>query len=178
MNGVVYERGVRYDISPLDIAILKDTGVLIFDVPSITGDNANNTLNGGTGNDILNGGAGNDILSGDIGNDTLIGGAGSDRLTGGAGNDKFVFTNLNERTDTITDFSSTDDVLVLQTLLINLNYIGTNPIADGYIQGIQSGSNTLIQIDPDGIAGSAIFNTLAILNNFIASTFSQNNLIV
>jgi Ca2+-binding RTX toxin-like protein len=178
MNGVVYERGVRYDISPLDLAILKDTGVPIFDDPSITGDNANNTLNGGAGNDILNGGAGNDILNGGIGNDTLIGGAGSDRLTGGIGKDKFVFTSLSERTDTITDFSSTDDVLVLQTLLINLNYIGTNPIADGYIQGIQSGSNTLIQIDADGVAGSAIFNTLVTLSNFIASNFSPNNLIV
>src|SRR5262249_42284267 len=27
MNGVVYNRGVRYDISPLDLAILADAGV-------------------------------------------------------------------------------------------------------------------------------------------------------
>ncbi|MBU7587265.1 MAG: tandem-95 repeat protein, partial [Nostoc sp. TH1S01] len=161
----------------------------------ISGDNGNDTLNGDAGNDTLNGGAGNDFLDGgdgdDIldgsngndtliggnGNDTLVGGAGNDKLTGGTGNDRFVYTSINERGDKITDFSSTDDVLVVQTLLSNLNYTGTNPIADGYIRGVQSGANTLIQIDADGVGSSATFSTLVTLNNFTASNFSQNNLI-
>jgi hypothetical protein len=33
MNGVVFFRGSRYDISPLDVAILADTGVPISEVP-------------------------------------------------------------------------------------------------------------------------------------------------
>ncbi|MBD2492105.1 calcium-binding protein [Aulosira sp. FACHB-615] len=152
---------------------------------TITGNSANNslfgggdndTLNGGDGDDTLDGGNGNDTLTGGNGNDTLVGGLGSDRLTGGTGNDKFVFASLSEGIDTITDFSSTDDVLVMSSLLTSLNYAGTNPITDGYIRGIQSGSNTLIQVDSDGIGSNASFKTLATLNNFTASNFSQNNL--
>jgi subtilase family serine protease/protocatechuate 3,4-dioxygenase beta subunit len=143
----------------------------------LLGENGNDTLDGGQGNDILIGGSGSDSLMGGAGDDTLIGGMGNDILTGGSGHDQFVFNSLAEGIDTITDFSSTDDVLVVQTLLTNLNYTGTNPIADGYIRGVQSGSNTLIQIDPDGVAGGASFSTLAILSNFNASNFSQNNLI-
>ncbi|MEH1819504.1 MAG: calcium-binding protein [Nostoc sp.] len=135
---------------------------------SITGNAANNTLNGGDGNDTLNGGNGND---------TLIGGTGNDILVGGAGNDKFVYASLGEGIDTITDFSSTDDVLVVQALFASLNYKGTNPITNGYIRGIQSGLNTLIQIDNDGVAGNASFSTLVTLSNFNASNFTQNNLI-
>jgi Ca2+-binding RTX toxin-like protein len=135
---------------------------------NITGNSANNNLFGEDGDDTLIGGAGNDIL---------IGGVGTDLLTGGTGSDKFVFASLSEGVDTITDFSFTDDVLVVQTLFTSLNYTGTNPIADGYIRGVQSGSNTLIQIDIDGAGSSAGFSTLVTLNNFDASNFSQNNLI-
>ncbi|MBC1269455.1 putative Ig domain-containing protein, partial [Trichormus variabilis FSR] len=144
---------------------------------SLSGGDNNDTLNGGDGDDILNGGNGNDTLIGGNGNDTLVGGVGSDKLTGGAGNDKFVFNSLSEGIDTITDFSSTNDVLVVQSLLASFNYTGTNPIANGYMRGIQSGSNTLIQVDADGVGSSAIFSTLVTLNNFTASNFSQNNLI-
>ncbi|MCC5636538.1 hypothetical protein LC593_11825 [Nostoc sp. CHAB 5844] len=89
---------------------------------------------------------GNDTLIGGTGNDTIISCADSDKLTGGTGNDKFVYTSLSDRTDTITDFSSTNDALLVQSLLANLTYTGTNPITDGYIRGIQSGSNTLIKL--------------------------------
>ncbi|MBD2496754.1 calcium-binding protein [Nostoc sp. FACHB-280] len=144
---------------------------------SLSGGDNNDTLNGGDGDDILNGGNGNDTLIGGNGNDTLVGGLGNDKLTGGTGNDKFVFNSLSEGSDTITDFSSTDDVIVVQTLLANLNYTGINPIANGYIRGIQSGLNTLIQVDADGVGGSSAFSTLVTLNNFTATNFSQNNLI-
>jgi len=143
----------------------------------LSGGDNNDTLDGGDGDDILNGGNGNDTLIGGNGNDTLVGGVGSDKLTGGTGNDKFVFNSLSEGIDTITDFSSTNDVLVVQSLLSSLNYTGTNPIANGYIRGIQSGTNTLIQVDADGVGSSATFTTLVTLNNFTASNFSLNNLI-
>ncbi|HEU5276885.1 MAG TPA: hypothetical protein VFU97_24725, partial [Xanthobacteraceae bacterium] len=55
----------------------------------------------------------NDILNGLGGNDILIGGAGDDQLTGGAGNDIFVLTATNGGHDTITDFvSGTDEIVV------------------------------------------------------------------
>ncbi|MEP3892218.1 MAG: calcium-binding protein [Hellea sp.] len=65
----------------------------------ITGDSANNRLEGRDGNDTLNGEGGNDQLLGGNGNDTLNGGDGVDVLygqfgddimTGGAGNDFFI----------------------------------------------------------------------------------------
>ena len=33
MNGVVFFRGTRYDISPLDLAIVADTGLTVIAVP-------------------------------------------------------------------------------------------------------------------------------------------------
>jgi Ca2+-binding RTX toxin-like protein len=137
----------------------------------------NDYIDAKNGNDYLDGGIGDDLMIGGTGNDILVGGFGSDYLTGGTGNDRFVFASLGEGIDTITDFSSTDDVLVVQTLLASLNYTGTNPITDGYIRGINSGSNTLVQVDTDGIGVSYSFSTLVTLNNFSASNFSQNNLI-
>ncbi len=54
---------------------------------SITGNGADNFLDGGMGNDTLTGSAGNDTLSGGAGLDSVVGGAGSDMLNGGDGND-------------------------------------------------------------------------------------------
>ncbi len=80
----------------------------------IVGGLGNDALSGGLGNDILAGGAGNDSLHGGAGNDTLDGGDGINRLTGGAGNDHFVFYANNTFTDTVTDFTSGSDLLILR----------------------------------------------------------------
>uniref|UniRef100_UPI001681D5B6 beta strand repeat-containing protein n=1 Tax=unclassified Calothrix TaxID=2619626 RepID=UPI001681D5B6 len=143
----------------------------------LIGNSGANTLRGNNGDDSLYGNDGNDSLSGGAGNDVLVGGFGQDQLSGGSGNDRFVFESLSEGNDTITDFSRTSDVLVLQNLLVNLNYSGTNPIADGYVRAIQSGANTLIQIDTDGLGSNASFSTLVTINNFTAGNFNQSNLI-
>lgn len=81
----------------------------------ITGNAGKNKLMGGEGNDTLTGDAGNDTLLGGGGADTLWGGAGKDKLTGDAGSDIFVFDNL-AGIDTITDFQSGQDQLVLDLL--------------------------------------------------------------
>ncbi|MBV5311048.1 calcium-binding protein, partial [Chromatium okenii] len=78
----------------------------------LTGNDNVNTLSGLAGNDLLIGGKGNDTLNGDAGNDTLIGGSGKDSLTGGAGQDVFQFAGKD--TAIITDFSITDDKIVLE----------------------------------------------------------------
>jgi RHS repeat-associated protein len=145
---------------------------------NLFGGDENDTLNGGDGDDTLDGGNGNDTLTGGIGNDVLVGNSGNDRLTGGTGNDRFVYSSLNQGADTITDFSSIDDVLVLQTLFSNFNYMGTNPIADRYLQTVQAGANTLVQIDSDGVGRTAGFTTIFTLSNFNANDFSQSNLIL
>jgi Ca2+-binding RTX toxin-like protein len=79
---------------------------------SLIGNAGDDTLIGGNGTDFLVGSAGNDLLNGDNGSDTLRGGLGSDTLTGGNGADVFVFAAL-EGTDTITDFSLSNDKIGL-----------------------------------------------------------------
>ncbi|MDJ0576346.1 MAG: CRTAC homolog protein, partial [Xenococcaceae cyanobacterium MO_234.B1] len=61
----------------------------------------------------LTGGGGVDTLIGGTGDDELEGGVGNDVLTGGAGADKFIFTALNHRIDTITDFTAGQDSIVI-----------------------------------------------------------------
>ncbi|WP_427156883.1 hypothetical protein ACQFX9_15860 [Aliinostoc sp. HNIBRCY26] len=89
----------------------------------LTGNSAANVLSGGDGNDwlfglaghdTLNGNNGNDILNGGKGNDLLIGGRGNDSLTGDAGRDSFQLSlPVVDDFDTITDFSITDDKILL-----------------------------------------------------------------
>lgn len=72
---------------------------------------------GSAGADVLLGMAGNDVILAGAGNDTLIGGAGFDRLAGGAGADAFVFQALSDAGDSILDFvSGADRILLAATL--------------------------------------------------------------
>ncbi|MDJ0648740.1 MAG: FG-GAP-like repeat-containing protein [Xenococcaceae cyanobacterium MO_188.B19] len=64
-------------------------------------------------NVTLEGSGGIDTLIGGAGDDELEGGVGADVLTGGEGADKFLYTALNHRIDTITDFTPGEDSVVL-----------------------------------------------------------------
>ncbi|NEQ21970.1 MAG: tandem-95 repeat protein [Microcoleus sp. SIO2G3] len=132
---------------------------------TLIGTSTDNIINAYGGNDVVEGKAGNDTLTGGRGNDLLTGGSGVDLLVGGAGNDTFVYTDFNDEGDTITDFIVLRDVLDLRTLFDNLGYAGANPITAGYMQFVQSGTDTQVQIDPDGVAGSQNFTTLVTLNS-------------
>ncbi|MDJ0553679.1 MAG: peroxidase family protein [Microcoleaceae cyanobacterium MO_207.B10] len=86
---------------------------------SLDGGAGDDELTGGKGKDSLDGGAGDDQLKGNDGQDTLNGGAGNDELTGNGGQDHFIF-NSNEAfqsedlgIDTITDFQSNRDIILL-----------------------------------------------------------------
>ena len=76
-------------------------------------------LEGGDGIDELFGGAGYDTLEGGAGDDYLDGRSGDDTLTGGPGRDVFAFyalesgKNLDSGSDTITDFSGAEDLILL-----------------------------------------------------------------
>jgi len=87
------------------------------------------TLQGGDGKDLLTGGSQGDVLDGGQGSDTLIGGSGSDELYGGAGNDTlvggddadlFVMT-AGMESETIVDFTQTEDVIDVEELQVNWN---------------------------------------------------------
>jgi len=72
-----------------------------------------NVLDGGAGNDRFFGGMGADILRGGSGTDWLDGGAQKDVLSGGTGADSFYFATIADGGDSITDFETGVDHLVL-----------------------------------------------------------------
>jgi len=81
MNGIVFSRGFLYDVAPLDIAVMKDVGLLVDEYVGFRGDDV---ISAGSGDDRLRGLEGNDQLSGGAGNDTLTGSAGNEMLRGGS----------------------------------------------------------------------------------------------
>ncbi|MBC1222617.1 CSLREA domain-containing protein [Nostoc sp. UCD121] len=131
---------------------------------TLLGSLGNDSLFGGAGDDSLFGGAGNDSLLGGVGNDILIGGSGSDTLTGGSGYDQFIYQTLSDSDDIITDFDPSQDKLVFTDLFKSRGYSSSNPILDGNLQFVQSGTSTQVQV-----LGYYSFYTFATLDNFTAT---------
>ncbi|MEH2141677.1 DUF4347 domain-containing protein [Nostoc sp.] len=131
----------------------------------LRGGTGNDTLLGDADDDILVGGAGNDSLIGGAGNDILIGGADNNTLTGGSGNDQFIYQTLSYSGDIITDFNQSQDKLIFTDLFKSVGYSDSNPIGDGYLQFVQSGTSTQVNYS----AGPYSVYTLATLNNFTAT---------
>ncbi|WP_137803482.1 calcium-binding protein [Caulobacter sp. 3R27C2-B] len=151
-------------------AALTDTGATItLDASDVTTSTKKVVFTGGAGADSVYGGAGNDTIDGASGVDVLFGGAGADQLTGGAGADKFTYSTVAQSAsttvDTITDFVSGTDTVVIETALLGgktLNFVG-NQSSFGAAQGattagdnkvdyvLQTDTNTLwIDINDDG----------------------------
>ena len=107
------------------------------DKDHLFGEDGSDHLYGEDGADILYGGESTDWLDGGNGPDFLVGGQDGDWLTGGSSNDQFLFVfdknwydpdSASYNPDTITDYSSVDDTIVLEGSQL-LPYIG-NYIAD------------------------------------------------
>ncbi len=114
------------------------------------------TLDGADGNDTLTGGYGRDVLVGGKGNDILIGSDARDILTGGAGLDQFVYLELRDRDDIITDFEVGNDHIVLTEFFQNLDLTFTSyqdVIDQGYLSWGQRGDTTIALYDEDGALG-------------------------
>jgi len=148
---------------------------------------------------VITGNTANNLLNGGGGNDTLNGGAGLDTLTGGTGNDIFLFQ-FSQSTvanpDRITDFAIGSDKIDLlsaaggvlpapaafsraansaaATLTNVVNAVFTD--ANGALAGNQAlGINgaALVQVTTAGIAGNYI-----IVNDNVAGFQSANDLLV
>jgi len=129
---------------------------------------ADETITGTAKDDRLLGGTGVDVISGGMGRDYIWGGAGVDRLTGGAGADRFAYLDMKEAGDTITDFGA-GDVIDLSALAFHFGWSG-DVLDRGYVRFVQTGSDTLVQVDSNG--GANKFATLATLSNVKAASLN------
>ena len=119
------------------------------------------------GNDTLIGSQGNDTLLGGEGNDLLRGGAGADFIDGGLGSDRVDFDSLADAADIIANFEAVPgvDVLDIADLLASsTSYAGgaSGPLSN-FVRLETFGPDAQLQIDPDGVTGPAIWQTLATL---------------
>ena len=138
------------------------------------------TVLGGEGNDQITGigsgsidaGTGNDTLSAHVLGATITLGTGQDRLT--------LLSWDNTSSVTVTDFAAGPggDTLDINAILTNnlTSWDGSsNPFGSGYLQLVQDGANTLIQVDVDGAGNGSAFTTLLILQNTTATDFTSDN---
>ena len=125
----------------------------------------------------------NDTLIGDANDNYIAGGGGNDTMTSGAGQDTFAtYDTMEGQEDTITDFTAGnwgDRIEVPKWIFANFEG-SNNPFASGHARLIQSGADTLYQIDRDGSTGSGAFATAAILKNvnkgdLVADNFRGDN---
>ncbi|GAB4377250.1 MAG: hypothetical protein Kow00121_26140 [Elainellaceae cyanobacterium] len=130
---------------------------------TLFGGSGDDTLRGSRGADTLHGKGGNDLLIGHGGSDLLIGGLNGDTLTGGAGRDRFVYSQLGDRQDTITDFNPAQDAIDLRRLLDSPLYTSNRPFQD-YIRLVSQGAGVLVEVDSKGQGGDA-FKPLLFLEN-------------
>jgi uncharacterized protein len=113
---------------------------------------------------VINGTIGRDTLTGTSGKDRITGDRGADTLTGGAGTDEFVYVNLADGRDTITDFMAGADKIVLTQLFLSLNLSSltySSAIAGGYLSFSSQGSTSFFLVDRDG-SGSAANRPIAL----------------
>ncbi len=151
------------------------------------GDNAsfNYTLSdrqGGITNALVNvsvnsfqGTSSKDTLVGTQYNDTFIGTPGRDILTGLGGKNTYVYNSVTDTGNTITDFKPGTDKIVLTNLLQVIKYVGSDPIADGYIKFTSTKTGSIIQVDPDGSLGSAPARNFLMLDNVSAAQINNPN---
>jgi uncharacterized repeat protein (TIGR01451 family) len=125
---------------------------------------------------IIDGTPSRETLTGTSGRDIITGFQGRDRLIGGAGDDDFVYTNMADAWDRITDFEVDSDRIVLTQLLDSLGYSGINPIDEGYIKFQSRGNGTMVQIDPDG-DGSARARSLVYVENVALTDNNANSFV-
>jgi Ca2+-binding RTX toxin-like protein len=153
---------------------------------TLRGNTGDNTVVGGSGNDTVYGNSGNDILYGDSGTDTLYGDAGNDTLYGGSSNDTLYGGSSNDTLyggtgsdifkfqssggiDTVKDFKTSElDKLDIKSLLSGYDPL-TKAITD-YIQITTSGTNSIVNVDADGLTGGTVWTQIATFENVTGLT--------
>nr|WP_301287270.1 calcium-binding protein [Sphingobium sp. OAS761] len=145
------------------------------------------TVRGGTGGDtILIGGVASSNVDGGSGNDsvTIDMSGGRHRVTLGSGADTVRLApgeagQPTAGTLAIQDFDvGTDRIELIQFLVNSLSGwdFGDNPFSAGYLRVVQSGADTLLEMDRDGSGNSNGFATLITFRNVAASSLTTDNI--
>lgn len=121
----------------------------------------------------IRGDAAPNTLTGTGGGDLITGFAGRDTLTGRGGRDVFVYGSVGDGIDIITDFTPGSDRIALTGLVQALRIRSSDPIGEGYVTCRAQGSASLIGIDPDGAAGTALTRPLLQVNGIACPTLLQ-----
>jgi len=131
----------------------------------------NENIVGTEGMDRLLGGLGDDYIQGRGGKDYIWGGHGKDRLVGGSGVDRFAYLKVAEGGDTIEDFTPGvgGDVLDVSGMWYHYGW----RTLDGHVRLVQSGADTLFQVDHNG--GGNSYMTMARLVGVNASDMKPSN---
>ncbi|MGD9922282.1 MAG: calcium-binding protein, partial [Pseudorhodoplanes sp.] len=146
------------------------------------------TLIGGAGDDTINyvGFGRADVVDAGSGSDTVYvyraGGGGISSVTLGADSDTiklvgFYAVNYGLQAN-ITDFTTGadgDTVDLTDVLSYLTGYAGNNPFGTGFLQLVQDGADTLLQVDSNGATGGATFTTILRLENTTAASFTSEN---
>lgn len=85
----------------------------LFNIENVIGSDFADEIRGNGSANGLTGRDGDDRIEGEAGDDTLLGGIGADELVGGAGADRYLYLDIAEGGDTITDFEVGSDKLIL-----------------------------------------------------------------
>ncbi|MCB1558094.1 MAG: type I secretion C-terminal target domain-containing protein [Alphaproteobacteria bacterium] len=123
---------------------------------------------------MLYGRYGDDLLYGGQGDDVLSGGGGNDILTGYTGADTFVLSDGDVSSfSTITDFNLGEgDKLDISNILY-----GYDPASDAitdFVEIVNSGSDSILKIDKDGLGTQYSAEQIAKLNNINGLTDEQS----
>ena len=128
-------------------------------------------ISGTDGMDRLLGAKGDDYIEGKGGKDYIWGGAGADDLVGGTGVDRFAYLEVEEGGDTIEDFATGNGGDVIDVSGMWYHY-GWRTL-DGHVRFVQSGENTLFQVDYNG--GGNSYTTMATLLDTKAGNIKAEN---
>ncbi|MDP3843238.1 MAG: VCBS domain-containing protein, partial [Oxalobacteraceae bacterium] len=125
----------------------------------IYGGSGGDILYGDIADDIIYGGSGSDIIYGGDGNDTIIGGYGADTLSGGGGNDTFMFLDVLDTGDVITDFLPGTDTLDFSAIagITGIAEAPSSTVTANSINYFQQGNDMIVWADTDGITSTVEF---------------------
>ncbi|MFO1034633.1 MAG: calcium-binding protein [Hyphomicrobiales bacterium] len=138
-NDNVIEGGLGNDVligtgSEDTVSFESSTKAIFFDFAL---EGVSGTWNTGAGIDTIMGfgrvigGKAGDTLIGEVNGDYITGGLGADTLTGELGADKFIYRNLAEKGDHITDFTSGQDVIMITAAGFKNTVFGQTHLASG-----------------------------------------------